>query len=79
MPELSSGRYTCIGDTVNIAARLEAHTKVAKRPILIDENTRRGLGDGIVLEPQGEVLVKGKTEAINVYAVLLDSLVAESA
>ncbi|HET9718750.1 MAG TPA: adenylate/guanylate cyclase domain-containing protein [Solirubrobacteraceae bacterium] len=71
--------YTRIGDTVNIAARLEAHTKVAKRPILIDENTRRGLGDGIVLEPQGEVLVNGKAEAINVYAVLLDSLVAETA
>lgn len=71
--------YTCIGDTVNVAARLEAHTKVAKRPILIDENTRRGLGDAIALEPQGEVLVKGKTEPINVYAVLRDSLVAESA
>ena len=71
--------YTCVGDTVNVAARLESHTKVAKRPILIDENTRGGLGDGIVVEPQGEVLMKGKTEPINVYAVLVDSLVAESA
>ena len=33
--------YTCVGDTVNVAARLESHTKVAKRPILIDENTRQ--------------------------------------
>ena len=70
--------YTCIGDTVNIAARLESHTKVVNRPILIDEDTRRGLGDGIALEPQGEVLMKGKTEPTNVYAVLVDSLVAES-
>jgi class 3 adenylate cyclase len=23
--------YTCIGDTVNLAARLESHTKVAQR------------------------------------------------
>jgi adenylate cyclase len=69
--------YTCVGDTVNVAARLESHTKVVKRPILIDEDTRRGLGDGIALEPQGEVLVKGKTEPINVYAVLVESLVAE--
>ena len=38
--------YTCVGDTVNVAARLESHTKVAKQPILIDENTRNGLGDG---------------------------------
>jgi class 3 adenylate cyclase len=71
--------YTCVGDTVNIAARLEAHTKVVNRPILIDEETRSGLDDGIGVEPQGEVLMKGKTEPINVYAVLVDSLVAESA
>jgi class 3 adenylate cyclase len=71
--------YTCVGDTVNIAARLESHTKVVKRPILIDENTRSGLGDGIAVEPQGEVLMKGKTEAISVYAVLVDSLVVEGA
>jgi class 3 adenylate cyclase len=71
--------YTCVGDTVNVAARLESHTKVVKRPILIDEYTRRGLGDGIAVEPQGELLLKGKTEPINVYAVLVDSLVAETA
>jgi class 3 adenylate cyclase len=58
---------------------LESHTKVVKRPILIDENTRRGLSDGISVEPQGELLLKGKTEPINVYAVLVDSLVVESA
>jgi adenylate cyclase len=71
--------YTCVGDTVNVAARLESHTKVVKRPILINEDTRQGIGDGIAIEPQGEVLMKGKTKPINVYAVLVDSLVAESA
>jgi class 3 adenylate cyclase len=70
--------YTCVGDTVNVAARLESHTKVAKQPILINENTRRGLGDDIAVEPQGAVLVKGKTEPINVYAVLVGSLLVES-
>ncbi len=35
--------YTCIGDTVNLAARLEAHTKVARRAILIDDATRAAL------------------------------------
>jgi adenylate cyclase len=71
--------YTCVGDTVNVAARLESHTKVVNRPILIEEHTRGGLGDGIAIEPHGEVLVKGKTQPINVYAVLVDSLVAEGA
>ncbi len=64
--------YTCVGDTVNVAARLESHTKVVKRPILIDGHTKRGLSDTIAIEPQGEVLVKGKTVAIEVYAVLVD-------
>jgi adenylate cyclase len=64
--------YTCVGDTVNVAARLESHTKVVKRPILIDEHTRLGLDDAIAVESQGEVLVKGKTVPINVYSVLVD-------
>ena len=76
---LHRATYTCVGDTVNVAARLEAHTKVADRPILIDENTRDGLGDAIDVEPHGELVVKGKTQPINVYAVLVDSLVAKSA
>ena len=70
--------YTCVGDTVNVAARLESHTKVVNRPILIDEHTRRGLDDVIAVEAQGELLVKGKTQPVKVYAVRVDSLVAES-
>ena len=70
--------YTCVGDTVNVAARLESHTKVVNRPILIDEHTRRGLDDVIAVEAQGELLVKGKTQPVEFYAVLVDSLVAES-
>ncbi len=71
--------YTCVGDTVNVAARLESHTKLVKRRILIDEDTQRGLGDGIAVEHQGEVLVKGKTVPISVYAVLVDPAVAARA
>ena len=70
--------YTCIGDTVNVAARLESHTKQVNRPILIDEHTRRGLDDVVAVEPQGELLLKGKTQPVNVYAVRVDSLVAQS-
>src|SRR5213080_3236156 len=35
--------YTCIGDTVNVASRLESHTRAAQRGILIDQATRSGL------------------------------------
>jgi class 3 adenylate cyclase len=71
--------YTCVGDTVNVAARLEAHTKEVGRPILIDENTRLGVSDEIGVEAQGELLMKGKTQPTKVYAVLVDAAVAETA
>jgi adenylate cyclase len=70
--------YTCVGDTVNVAARLESHTKVVQRPILIDEHTRLGLDDVIAVEAQEDLLLKGKTQPVKVYAVRVDSLVAES-
>ena len=60
--------YTCIGDTVNLAARLEAHTKEAGRGILVDGDTRGALGEGVVaMEDLGEVLFRGK--AVAVFAV----------
>jgi adenylate cyclase len=61
--------YTCIGDTVNLAARLEAHTKVAQRPILIDDATRSALGARGQLEALGAVAFKGKASAVEVFAV----------
>lgn len=76
---LNRATYTCVGDTVNLAARLESHTKELNRPILIDEHTRLGISDEIVVEAQGELLMKGKTKPTKVYAVLVDSAVAEPA
>ena len=61
--------YTCIGDTVNLAARLEAHTKVVGQPILIEENTCLGLDSQTSVTSQGEVKLKGKTRAVKVYSV----------
>ena len=61
--------YTCIGDTVNLAARLEAHTKVAGRGILIDFDTQLVLGDRVPVEAVGEVQFRGKAAAVPVFAV----------
>lgn len=61
--------YTCIGDTVNLAARLEQHTKAAGRGILIDAATRDALRDGIAVEPLGAVPIRGKAMPVEVYAV----------
>ena len=61
--------YTCIGDTVNLAARLEAHTKVAQRSILIDAETRAALGASVLCEALGNVQFKGKAGAVPVFAL----------
>ena len=61
--------YTCIGDTVNLAARLEAHTKVVRCAILIDDSTRAGLGALCRVEALGAVPFKGKAAPVEVYAV----------
>jgi class 3 adenylate cyclase len=61
--------YTCIGDTVNLAARLEQHTKEAGRAILIDAATQQALGESVPVEPLGAVAVRGKSVAVEVFAV----------
>jgi class 3 adenylate cyclase len=66
--------YTCVGDTVNLAARLETHTKAVEKPILIDGNTQEGLPGDILLEALGETVFKGKTQAVPVFAVLEETV-----
>jgi class 3 adenylate cyclase len=61
--------YTCVGDTVNLAARIENHTKVVDRPILIDQSTSEGLSKDIKMEGLGPVMFKGKQQPVHVFAV----------
>ena len=61
--------YTCVGDTVNLAARLEAQTKVALRPILIDGETRANLPAATKVEPLGAVTLKGLAAPVDLFAV----------
>jgi adenylate cyclase len=61
--------YTCVGDTVNLAARLEAHTKQATRGILVDGATQAGLAGRVATDALGAVQFKGKGMAIEVFAV----------
>lgn len=61
--------YTCVGDAVNLAARLEAHTKVVGQPILINDAARQALGEDIRIEACGLAELKGKSQPVNVYIV----------
>ena len=62
--------YTCVGDTVNLAAHLEAHTKVLGQPILIDEQTRAGLSSAVRVEEHGPVQFKTRVQPVRVYSVV---------
>jgi class 3 adenylate cyclase len=61
--------YTCVGDTVNLAARLESHTKEAGQSILMDAATRGALGADFAVESLGSVSLKGKAAAVEVFAL----------
>jgi adenylate cyclase len=62
--------YTVIGDTVNVAARVEQLTRRTGDPILLTEATRCLLDGSVEVEPRGEVALKGKTDPVPVYAPL---------
>src|SRR6516225_5429862 len=62
--------YTCIGDTVNLASRLEAHTKVAGWGILIDDATQRALNGNVPMQSLGEVPFKGKAAGVEIFSVV---------
>jgi adenylate cyclase len=61
--------YTCIGDTVNLAARLEAHTKVAQKSILMDAETASALSGHHAVADLGGMQFKGKAAAVPVFAL----------
>ena len=60
--------YTVIGDTVNVAARLEGVAGPGE--VIITQRTREAIGDRFLLQPREPVTVKGKSEAIPIYRVL---------
>jgi adenylate cyclase len=69
--------YTAIGDTVNAAARIEAENKRIGSEILLSAQTRSALSEeecdrlGIAHEHQ-PVLVKGKSQPLDIYRVHVD-------
>ncbi len=59
--------FTAIGDTVNLASRLEALTKEMGIPMLISEFTASEIRDTMALKPLRQVKVTGREASLLVY------------
>jgi adenylate cyclase len=61
--------FTVLGNTVNLASRLESLNKEAKTRLLMSEEAREMLGGDIDTLYLGAVPVKGKTEKMKLFSV----------
>ena len=61
--------YTAIGDSVNLAARLEGVNKLYGTEILVSSVTVQQMGGALPLRQVDLVIVKGKTEAVEIFTI----------
>ena len=60
--------YTAIGDTVNVASRIEGLTKSAGVPVLVSEATRAHAGTGYAFRSFEPMHIRGKVEPMAIFA-----------
>ena len=62
--------YTAVGDTVNLASRLEHLNKDFGTTVLISDDTRAALGDEFVCREVGHTTVRGRTRGTTVHELV---------
>ena len=62
--------YTVIGDTANLAARLERANRVYGTQILLSESTARAIGSRFEMREIDTIFVKGKIETTRVFELM---------
>jgi adenylate cyclase len=62
--------YSVLGDSVNLASRLEQLNKVYRTEIMIGEQTAGLIGDAFRLRELDKVQVVGRTQALKIYELL---------
>ncbi len=62
--------YTVIGDSANLASRLQDQTKIVGWPILVSEHTAELVKDEFEVEFAALQAIRGKSEPVNIYKVM---------
>lgn len=62
--------YTALGDTVNLAARLEGTNKMYHTHIIISEEVLLEVQEHCLVRPIDLVAVKGKTKGVKIYELI---------
>lgn len=62
--------YTVVGDTVNLASRLESANKFFSTRIMLSEETVREAGAGFIVRELGPIAVKGKSQPVRIFELL---------
>jgi adenylate cyclase len=69
--------YSCVGDTVNVASRIEGACKIVHYGILVTESTAAAVPD-MALLPAGHVHLRGVSEPQAAYVLVGDEQMAAS-
>jgi adenylate cyclase len=62
--------YTVMGDTVNLAARLQGANKAYGTEIILSEATRRRLTDTFLLREMDLIQVRGRSQSVTIYELI---------